>query len=194
MNKFVQENYVNVTTSKLTTFLFLFFFIFVPYLLVFLLLGEVNLLKLNWLKIATENSSYIFNLNIMYIMFGIIAASILLFIIFKYLFKKVNLDLIPFICITHTICITTITSGLIPYNQSNFVYIIIARFVLVIVLALIIFFISNSISNFFMLKSPSSYDYYQKFIEEEKKQKEIVKSADKFKNKDEKDYIEVEKD
>ncbi len=194
MTNFFYNNSSNVFTSKIVLFLFLFILVFIPYLIVFLLVGEINLLKLNWIKIATENNSYIFNMNILYIIIGIIGLSILSFLIFKFLFKLVNYDAIPFIFMTHVICITTIVSGLIPYTTSNFVYIIIARFFIVIVSSLIIFFITNYITNIIMANSSNAYDYYKKFKEENLKQKEFNDVIKHLKDDNEKDYVEIEKD
>lgn len=193
MGIFFNKN-TSIMTSKVVIFLFLFILVFVPYLILFLLVGEINLLKMNWLKFATNDYNYVFNLNILYIILGIMALSILFFIIFKFLFKIVDLDIIPFIFLTHSICIATIVTGLIPYNTSNFPYIIIARFIIVIFSSLIIFFIVNYITNIIMFNSVNSYNYYSKFKKDNLDQKEIVNSIEKFKDKNEKDYIEIEKD
>lgn len=191
-NVFVSNK--KVTTPRIMVFLFCLGLIFCPYLLTWLLVGEFDLLNVNWLMFAFNNNPYVFNLNILYIFIGIILLTIIAFSILKYVFKLVNWDCLPFLIMTHVICITTITSGLISYTKDNLTYIIIARFVMVIVAGLISFFLFNFIANKIMLSSIDAFNFFVAFKKNKEKQDELSKANDIFKNDNEKDYIEVEKE
>lgn len=191
-NKISVKNYVS---KKHLVIIFCLSFIWIPYLIVWLLFGEFNLLKLNWFKVSTESNDYVFNLNIFYIFLGIICFSLLLFIIFFNAFKLLKLNSMPFIIMSHAIGVSAIVTGLIPYNDGNFTYIIISRFLIVISIALLFFFLTNFIINKIMLSSRNQYDIYREYKEEELESKKINNDIDNLiKDKDEKDYIEIEKE
>lgn len=138
-NNKIGNNIQAYVSKKYLIIIFCLFFIVIPYLLTWFLVGEFDLLKLNWFHFG-ENNNYIFNLNILYIFLGIIVISIFFFILFLLCFKLLKLDAIPFMIMSHVIGISSIVTGLIPYYEKTISYIIIARFLIVIFLALFFFF------------------------------------------------------
>lgn len=184
----------NYTSQKYLIVAFCLFFIIVPYLISWFLIGEFNFLKLNWFH-HLENNVYVFNLNILYTILGIIGLSIIFFIIFLFLFKILKLDSIPFIIMSHVIGISAIVTGLIPYTNKTFSYIIIARFLIVIFLALIFFFLFNFISNKILLSTNINYQIYKDYVKDEKEKQKMNKDMnDLIEKHKEKDYIEIEKE
>lgn len=165
------------------------FLIILLYVLLWILGGEFNLLNLKWF----DNVNYSFNLNLLYWSLGIMLFSILLFIIL-YFTKVIKLDLIPFLLMSNTIGVVTIFSAGIPIPKGNdsAIYIVMARFFIVIASSLIVFFVSNSFVLKMMLNSPYAHEIYQQYKDDLKETQKIKKEINETKNKDSsKTYIDI---
>ena len=187
-NRF-KDNKKLLAKTKLTYGFLSCFLIIILYLLIWILIGEFNLLGLNWFN----QSNYSFNLKLLYWCFGVILFTILFFIIFYFL-KIVKIDLIPFLFMSNVIGIVTIFSvGIpIPSGENSSIYIVMARFFIVICSGLIIFFISNAVIIRIMLNSPSSYYIYEQYKKEAQETASIKKEMDERKKaKKQKDYVEI---
>lgn len=184
-----KDNKKLLAKTKLTYGFLSCFLIIILYLLIWILIGEFNLLGLNWFN----QSNYSFNLKLLYWCFGVILFTILFFIIFYFL-KIVKIDLIPFLFMSNVIGIVTIFSvGIpIPSGENSSIYIVMARFFIVICSGLIIFFISNAVIIRIMLNSPSSYYIYEQYKKEAQETASIKKEMDERKKaKKQKDYVEI---
>lgn len=190
----IEKNTKNYVSKKHLIITFCLLFILVPYLVTWALVGEFDLLKLNWL-VPFFNGNYTFNLNILYIFLGIISFSILMFLPFFFFLNCFKLNAIPFIIMSNVMGISAIVTGLIPYDNKSISYIIIARFIIVIFASLIFFFLFNFIFNKIMLSSRNHYDIYRDYKKEENEHKKMSNDIDNLiKNRKEKDYIEIEKE
>lgn len=186
------------TKSWILSLSLISFFIF--YIIVWILVGEIDVLNLKWF--ITPYQKYennvlitrkiVFNPNIIYICLGIIAFSIIYFLLFKFWFKKINWDCLPFIVIGNVAGLVLIFTGFIPYNSNNQIWIVIARFIIIIVSSLIAFFIVNSITSRILLKGNDSAMIYEEIKDEYQQLSKIKKENKMFvKPKQEKDYIEI---
>ncbi|MDE5553270.1 MAG: hypothetical protein K2I67_01870 [Malacoplasma sp.] len=187
-SKFKSNEKLFVKTKLTYSFLFCFLII-IFYLLIWILIGEFNLLSLNWFN----QSNYSFDLKILYWSFGIVLFSILFFIILYFL-KVVKIDLIPFLLMSNTIGMVTIFSAGIPIpaGENSSIYIVMARFFIVIFSGLIIFFISNAVVIRIMLNSPYSHYIYEQYKKEAQETASIKKEIDeRKKSKKQKDYVEI---
>ncbi|MDC4163419.1 hypothetical protein LNO75_02365 [Mycoplasma sp. T363T] len=144
--------------------LFLLIFVFGYYLTIWVLLGEFNLLKLNWLLgegVIITNDQQInernFNLLILIFLIPPLGVYFILILIIKYLFKQTAYDLIPLTYSFSLAMITTILSGL--FNFANQGIIIFARIVLVITVFSISFFFLVFITNKLLIKFDQYNDY-----------------------------------
>lgn len=189
----------NVYSSKKTKSFFLFLvFIFIVflYVLVWMLLGEINLLKLNWLikPKVIDNKKAIFklNLSILYFCFSILFFSLILFLVLKFLIKKFNWDLLPFVVMANFLGFSLIFSALIPYNLKSELPIIGLRFVIVIFVSLLSFFISNIFTSNILLNNNDSAYIYEEIKQEYKDLQKIKKENEVFSNREkEKNYVEI---
>lgn len=170
------------------------------YIIVWLLVGELDLLNVKWFITPYQSNvdgqwvqrKIVFNPNIIYICLGIIGISIIYFCLLKFLFHKINWDCLPFIVLGNVIGLTLIFTGFIPYNSNNQMWIVIARFVIIIVVSLIGFFISNAICSKILLRSNDSAQVYEEIKDEYKELSRIKKENEMFlKPKKEKDYIDI---
>lgn len=193
-NNKIEKSVQKHTSQRYLIVIFCLFFIIIPYLITWFLVGEFNFLKLNWL-LHSINKIYVFNINILYIFFGIMGLSILFFVLFLFVFKFLKLDTIPFMMMSHIIGISAIVTGLIPYYDKTLPYIIIARFLIVIFLALFFFFLFNFITNKIMFSTRNYYDVYREYKKEENEKQKLNNDInDLIKKPKENDYIEIEKE
>ncbi|MDE6894090.1 MAG: hypothetical protein K2J02_01805 [Malacoplasma sp.] len=170
----------------------LVFFIF------WLLFCDPNLLKLDWFSQPNESATGIektgwINLNVVWILLGLIGFTFIFFIVIKFIFKKANYDLIPFLLMPITMGIFLLISGFIPFNENNRGWIIFARLICVILSSFAVFFLSIKIINLILLKSKDASFIYED-IKKEYEEMNKMKTEDKFfsgKRKKEKDYIEI---
>ena len=170
----------------------LLFFIF------WLFFCDPNLLKLEWFSqpnqdsIGIEKTGWI-NLNVVWILLGLIGLAFFYFIFIKFIFKKANYDLIPFLLMPITMGVFLMVSGFIPFNKNNRGWIIFARLICVLSSSLIVFFLSIKITNWILLKSNDASFIYED-IKKEYEEIDKMKTEDKFfnnKRKKEKDYVEI---
>lgn len=192
MSKFNSKQYVVKTPNIITVGLSLLL-VFIPFIIIWVLVGEFNVLKNNWIIPFKGNNQFMFNPMIFVPMFIVLVLSIGVIVILYYC-KLVNFDTLPFITMFNAMGFSTILSGLIPYNQNILTYIVISRFLIVIVVSLITFFIFNKITNSYLMDSSNSYLLYREF------KKEIIEdSIERKKMKDfigknkEDNFIEVDK-
>lgn len=196
---------INYKTPSIIVFLYSFFIILIPYLLIWLLLGDINLLNLNWIlpvgvKIGELiiNNHLALNYNIFLVIIGIFLFTIVVFIFMKFVFKKANFDLLAFCFMFNAMGFSTIISGLLPFYESARTYIIISRFVIVIASTLISFFVSTKLSSYFLFKYEDinrvaiDYKVEQAKLDEMKKEYSEIKKKDKSKK--EETFIEIIKE
>lgn len=192
-NKFSSANIQQtIKTPNFLILCFCFFVVVLPNIFIWVFLGEFNQSKLNWVIPYNGKNLPLFNPLIIAVLFGVLFFSLLMYLVI-FLFKKINYDALPFILMVNAMCFCAILSGMIPYNHSNHVFIIVARFLLTIVITLIVFFVSNKFTNILLLKSNHSFvlfnEYKKELIEEAIERKKFKKIVG---NKKEKDYIEIE--
>ncbi|MDE6429357.1 MAG: hypothetical protein K2K18_02480, partial [Malacoplasma sp.] len=128
-----------------------------------------------------------------WILLGLIGLVFFYFIFIKFIFKKANYDLIPFLLMPITMGVFLMVSGFIPFNKNNRGWIIFARLICVISSSLIVFFLSIKITNWILLKSNDASFIYED-IKKEYEEIDKMKTEDKFfnnKRKKEKDYVEI---
>lgn len=196
---------INYKTTSIIIFLYSFFIILIPYLLIWLLIGDINLLKLNWIlpvgikfSEAIVNTKLVLNYNIFFILLGILLFTIVVFVFLKFIFKKANFDLIAFCFMFNAMGWSTIISGLLPFYESAQTYIIISRFLIVIVLTLIVFFISTKLSSYFLFKYEDinriAVDYKVDQYRLDEMKKEYSKIKQKQNEKKQETFIEIIKE
>lgn len=179
--------------------------IIISYFVVWLLVGEIDLLHLKWFITAyqykTEDGIMMqrpiyLNLNVLYICLGILGLTILIFCLLKFAFHKVNWDFLPFVVMGNAAGFTWIFSGFIPYNDSNSSWIIIARFIILIVVALVFFFATNAITSKVLLKNNDSSYIFEEIKSEYVELARMKKENEMFtrRKEKEKNYIEVEEE
>ena len=187
-----KESGKNFTTNKIVVVLFAIFVVIIPYIVIWLLFGEFNLLKLNWLLAQTNESKQFFDFRILLVFFGEVCFSILVYLVLFFVFKKIKIDAISYIIMSHFMGMTTILTGLL-FLKISLILIIVLRFLIIILSSFLIFFIVNYFVMKLMLNNNSAIlifnEYQQDYVDLKKINEEC-----KFLNKDsEKDYIEVEK-
>ncbi|MEG1821135.1 MAG: hypothetical protein RR201_02735 [Malacoplasma sp.] len=196
---------INYKTPSIVIFSYSFFIIIVPYLIIWLLLGDVNLLKLDWIvpvgiKISETaiNSKLILNYYIFLTLIAVFIFSIIIFILIKFVFKKASFDLIPFCIMFNAMGISTVLSGLIPFYEDTKTYIIISRFIIVIVATLLSFFIFTKLSTYLLFKYEDINRIAVDYKVDEVKLEQIKKEYNDIKTKQNKEnnetFIEVIKE
>lgn len=196
---------INYKTPSIIIFLYSFCIILIPYLVIWLLLGDINLLNLNWILPAgirlgekLINTKLVLNYNIFFVLIGILLFTVVVFIFIKFVFKKANFDLIAFCFMFNAMGWSTIISGLLPFYESAQTYIIISRFIIVIVSTLIVFFISNKLSSYFLFKYDDINRIAVDYKVEQTKLDEIKKEYSEIKQKkneeQQKTFIEIIKE
>lgn len=199
-SKFKSQIKKRETSNWVKTFSFIgFTLVFVVYWLLFC---DPNLLSLNWFsepKLDGGTEELIrgwINLNVVWILFGLIGLIIIYFVFLKYVLRVVNYDLIPFLIFPCVFGVMLLVSGFIPYNSKNKNWIIFARLIVVMFSSIIFFFISIRVTNSILLRSNDAsyvYEDIKKEYEEVKKIKEeneMFTESKKRKSK-EKTYIEI---
>lgn len=187
-----KESKKNFTTNKIVVVLFSIFVVIIPYIVIWLLFGEFNLLKLNWLLAQTNESKQFFDFRILLVFFGEVCFSVLVYLLLFFVFKKIKIDAISYIIMSHFMGMITILTGLLSLKIS-LMLIIVLRFLIIILSSFLVFFIVNYFVMKLMLNNNNAIlifnEYQQDYVDLKKINEEC-----KFLNKDsEKDYIEVEK-
>ena len=196
----------NLIPKRKTKGIYLFLlsaFVFISYLIVWLLIGEIDLLKKQWFItpfVYQENDVWVtrkiyFNPIIAYIWIGLILFWISFFIIFKWILHKINWDMFPFIFMTNMMGIALFYTGFIPYTASNSIWIIIARFIIIGVIGLASFLFTNFFVTSYLLKSGDASYIYEEIKSEYKQLKKIKDENEQFlnsKNKKDESYIDIE--
>lgn len=184
------------TKGWIKTFTCLFFIVvFFVYWLIFC---DPNICKINWFRSPyfDKNGVFhesLFNLNVIWIIFGLFGFCIIYFIFLKFIFRISDYDIIPFIVMPCMIGLMLMVSGFIPFNQKNKNWILFARFIVVFISTIIVFFISIRISNLILLKSSNAgyiYENIKKDYEEMDKIERETKAFTGRKDKKE-EYIEI---
>ncbi len=195
--KDLKSNITEVKTKSWIKSVSIIVFIII-FFIFWLLFCDPNLLKLNWFSQPNQSANGIeksgwINLNVVWILLGLIGLTILYFIFMKFIFRKANYDLIPFLLMPITFGIFLLISGFIPFNDDNRGWIIFARLVCVTVSSFLIFFFSIKIINLILLKSKDASFIYED-IKKEYEEINKIKAEDKIfngKRKKEKDYVEI---
>lgn len=187
-------------TNNFFVFLFSFFVVVVPFFILWILSCDFDLLNLQWIiPIGKKmddgllNKNLIINNNIFYVCLGISFFSILLFVLLKLFTKKINFDLLPFLAIFNILGWSTILTSMIPYEENNFLYIIIARIVIVLISMGISFLLFNKLSFILIIKFGNPYAFVSAYEKDEKEFHELKKEAEnlrKIKKRDE-TYIDI---
>lgn len=188
------------TSSWIKTFSFIGFILL--FLIYWILFCDPNVLGLNWFSEpksdadTTELINGWCDLNVVWILFGLLGFVVIFFVVLKYLFKVINYDIIPFLTFPSVFGIMLVVSGFIPYTSANKNWIVLARLVVVMVSSIIFFVIAIKLSNFILLNSnDASYIYedikknYEE-VEKIKEENELFTESKKRKSK-EKTYIEI---
>lgn len=180
------------------------FLVLLFYLIPWILVGEIDSLNLHWFITpfqSVENGVLVtreifFNLNILYIFATIWLFSIIFFVLFKFVFNKINWDSLPFLVMSNMMGLALFCTGFIPYTTANAQWIIIARFVIILFVSLISFFITNAFTSKILLNGNDSSLIYEELKNEYMELKRMKQENDAFigKNTKEKDYIEIEEE
>lgn len=178
--------------------------IIISYLIAWLLVGEIDLLNLKWFITPFQymkdgvlvTREIFFNMNILYIWIGIIGLCLFVFSILKFWLQKINWDILPFIVMGNVIGIVLFCTGFIPYTKENSIWIILARFIIIITAGLISFFSTNAITTKILLSGNDSAFIYEELKDEYQELKKIKKENDSFlkSREKEKNYIEIDGD
>ncbi|AFQ03228.1 MPN565 family protein [Mycoplasmoides genitalium] len=156
MNYFFKSNKKTKTPNWLIGS-FSFFLVFIYYLLIWILFGEINLLGFNFL-IAAQNRTFmgkeiepIFDLVLLWFLFvPLLIYLFLAFFLFAFT-KYIIWELIPFCYSTAFTLIVLFLSGIIPMAWNS--WIILLRFFLVLITLMLSFFLLNKMTNFFLIRS-----------------------------------------
>ena len=223
-------------------FLFVSLFVIIPFIIVWLLIGEFNLLEKNWFiaknasvwhgivkqenidflakkyqifylggfetlriqlaqyidKSVNINSAFCFFNNLILLVFGgLIFTSIFFPILFNKL--KINgIDVLPFSCSFAFLMTSIVLTGLIPnWNQNIIALYWIIRILISLVIATILFLITNSITNKCLIHSTNAISFlfgYKKQHELDQQTNQLLqKTIDIYKKQNnDKTYIDVE--
>ncbi|MDR0857017.1 MAG: hypothetical protein LBM76_01320 [Mycoplasmataceae bacterium] len=147
-----------------------------------------------FLKITNNTGAAFLNLNIVYVVIGIFAFSILLPIILL-IFKKAGCDMFPFMIAVSVSMTTLIFTGLIPCN-IGVQWIWLCRIAILIVVVAITFFSSNSLFNYFMVRSGNNVNIVNKISNDDqlmKKYDSKLTELVKKKKSDEITYVDIKK-
>lgn len=174
------------------------FGLIIIFFIYWILFCDPNVLKINWFRSPYFDSKGVYhdgliNLNVVWVLLGIIGVSIIYFIVLKFVIRKADYDLLPFITMPITIGIMLMVSGFIPFNQTNKNWILFARFIIVFLSTIIIFFISIKVTNKILLNSSSASYIYENIKKDYEEMDKIERETKAFvgERKKEKDYIEI---
>ncbi|QZX48821.1 MPN565 family protein [Mycoplasma sp. E35C] len=162
MNYFKSSQYKKTKPWIIT--LFLLFFVIGYYVIIWVLFGEFNVLKFNWVL----GEGVIFNKDMMVnernfnpLIFAFIIPPLLVYFLLilfiKYTFKQTGYDLIPLTYSLSVAMITTILSGLFDFSNTGLI--IFARIILVLTVFFISFFILVYLTNKILISFDFKNDY-----------------------------------
>jgi len=170
-----------------------FFGIIIPYLIIFLLFGEVNLLKLNW----NVNNSMTWELYSL--IFGMAPLGFFWLLIGK-LTSTLSFDSFPFLASSVMLSIAVFISSLIPNSIGTDIgdtLVIIGRISIILTFSIITFFLVNIIVKIIIIKGPNFGYVVEKFSNNvdrdknnDKKFKSILDAWSKIEKKDER-FVEI---
>lgn len=170
-----------------------FFGIIIPYLIIFLLFGEINLLGFNW----NINNSITWQLYS--IIFGMAPIAFFWLLIGK-LTHTLSLDSFPFLASSVMLSIAVFISSLLPSIGNNDIentLVIIGRVIIVLGFSIITFFIVNALVKIIIIRGPNFNSVIEKFsinVEGDeasnKKFKSVLDAWKKSEKKDD-DFVEV---
>ncbi|MGL5245973.1 MAG: hypothetical protein ACRC8C_00150 [Mycoplasmoidaceae bacterium] len=185
MKKFNSQN-IEFKTKPIITSLTSLFFIFIPYGLIWIFFGEgrVVLFENNNINIGINaiwfdqiSLTYSYQFYLVYFMFLLLP--ILILIIGKFIFKIMQLDIIPFLYMSCAFWIGVLLTGIMPSitNDNSLIDIIITgKIIFIIIFSLIFFFIFNFIINIIILRSRNFSSFFKDFKKENDINDEIIKS------------------
>ncbi|ADK87210.1 hypothetical protein BIX66_03225 [Mycoplasmoides pneumoniae] len=156
MEQFFQSTAKRKTPAWLTGS-FSFFLVFVYYIIVWVLLGEINALGFNFV-IAPNNRTLmgrevepIFDLVLLWFLLVPLVVYALLLLLLFFTTPYLIVEAIPFFYGIALMMISLFMSGMFP--QAWNVWVIFGRFVLVLVVLMLSFFVINKLTNLVLLRS-----------------------------------------
>lgn len=165
-----------------------FLFIFIPYIVIFII-SKLNI-ENSLLTIKDNKISLILYI----VIFSMIVILIPLIIIFKFFFKKIDVESIPFLFSTSIGSIMLFIAELIP-DIKNFTWIIIiCRLLIVLISSIFSFLTINWILNIFLINSSKGFYLYKKFKFKQINEDYEIKQYEECKKNKRPEYIEIEKD
>ncbi|MGL5640116.1 MAG: hypothetical protein ACRDCD_00435 [Mycoplasmoidaceae bacterium] len=185
MNKFSSQN-IEFKTKPIVTSMTSLFFIFIPYGLIWIFFGEgrIVLFENNNINIGINaiwfdkvSLTYSFEFYLVY--FILLLLPILILIVGKFIFKIMQLDIIPFLYMSCAFWIGVLLTGIMPSitdDESLIEIIITGKIIFIIILSLLIFFIFNFIINIIILRSRNVSNFFKDFKKENDTNDEIIKS------------------
>lgn len=201
-NKQYNKSMKNKKDYRFINFLIAIAFIIIPYLTVWLLFGEINLLSFDWIwskgdyfgePINIDGNLYKTVRTYSFIDWKLLLIVLIYFLVVNFSiiilsWKKIlRFDIIPFNLSLSLSFIALITTKAIDYSRKD--YLIMVRILIVIVVLLTVFYFSNFITNKILIKLPErAYEYAGQIKEEIRDSNN--KTFEK-KNKDEDKYIEI---
>ncbi|MGL5591585.1 MAG: hypothetical protein ACRDCF_02505 [Mycoplasmoidaceae bacterium] len=185
MNKFSSQN-IEFKTKPLITSLTSLFFIFIPYGLIWIFLGEgrVVLFEDNNINVGInaiwfDKISLTYSYEFYLVYFMLLLLPIVILVLGKFIFKVMQLDIIPFLYMSCAFWIGVLLTGIMPSitNDDSLIDIIITgKIIFIIVFSLIFFFIFNFIINIIILRSKNVLNFFKDFKKENDTNDEIIKS------------------
>lgn len=177
---------------------YVFTFVFVYYLLIWLLLGEINLLKLNLTSFfgqfvdpkdhsrvsGTQLDSRMFYFTLIPLVFH--ACFILLI---RVIFKQLGYDMIPLV---YSFClgmITIIFTGL--FNNAWSLLVLFGRIVLVVITFFITLMVLNYLVNRFILLNKNASNYFESILNQELTKKHLNERSWKLKMSNQNEILDV---
>ena len=185
MKRFSSQN-IEFKTKPIVTSLTSLFFIFVPYGLIWILLGEgrVSLFENNNINIGIKEiwfnqNSLTYNYEFYLVYFLLLLLPIVIILIGKITFKIMELDIIPFLYMSCGFWIGVLLTGIMPKitDDSSLIDIIITgKFIFIIIFSIIFFFIFNFIVNIIILRSRNVSSFFKDFKNENDENDEIIEN------------------
>lgn len=178
---FLNQSNIQKTKSWFIT-IYVLVFVFVYFSIIWILLGEFNILKMNWIIYPgipnpnDPNEVTISQIDSQIFIF-LFAPGIFYFVsifVLRYCFKQFGWDMISIVLSTWMAWVSLILSG--AFANPHSILIIMCRIILVITTFFVLFFLINFVVNLFISRSHKNIFYFSTLLNQELKQKEIYKN------------------
>lgn len=187
----LSSNNYNRTKSWITG-LYTFVFVFVYFLIIWILLGEFDVLKLHFVLspnccpyvdpntgITYTNDAQI-DPRLFYFLFVPVIFYFLSIFLIRYCFKQVGWDIIPIVFSSCLAWIALILSG--AFANSWSIWVLIGRIILVATVFFALFFIFNYLINLLISKSSLASGYFSSALNQEISKKQNSEILKKLRN------------